>query len=138
MRVILQRVTSASVVVAGEVVAQIGAGLLVLAGITVTDEEPDAEWCANKILSTRLWDSLPSEGKPGKPWNESVKSQDLEVLLVSQFTLHGILKGKLQELVHRQSEQCTNPRRSNLHLQPHRVSSHHILQQETSHPFTVP
>ena len=88
MRVILQRVTSASVTVSGQVVAQIGAGLLCLCGITTTDKDADTDWISSKILSTRLWANT-----NGKTWSESVQSQNFDVLLVSQFTLHGVLKG---------------------------------------------
>ena len=88
MRVILQRVTSASVTVSDQVVAQIGAGLLCLCGITTTDKDADTNWISSKILSTRLW-----ANSDGKTWSESVQSQNYEVLLVSQFTLHGVLKG---------------------------------------------
>ncbi len=88
MRLILQRVTSASVTVAREPVAAIGEGLMVLCGITAGDTPEDAKWCAAKLLSLRLWPSA-----AGKPWAESAKSQGFEVLLVSQFTLHAILKG---------------------------------------------
>ena len=88
MRILLQRVNSASVSVAGQVVAEIGAGLLCLCGISTTDSAADSDWASSKILSTRLW---PNEKE--KPWMQSVKSKDLAVLIVSQFTLHGVLKG---------------------------------------------
>ena len=89
MRVILQRVTSASVTVAGERIAGIGPGLLCLCGISREDTREDRDWCAAKLLSVRLW---PHEAT-GKPWAASAASKELEVLLVSQFTLHAVLKG---------------------------------------------
>ena len=76
MRVILQRVTSASVTVSGQVVAQIGAGLLCLCGITTTDKDADTDWISSKILSTRLWANT-----NGKTWSESVQTQNFDVLL---------------------------------------------------------
>lgn len=88
MRIILQRVASASVSVAGDKIAAIGPGLMCLCGISRSDTAEDAAWCASKLLSLRLWPN-----SEGKQWAESAKSQGLEVLLVSQFTLHAILKG---------------------------------------------
>ena len=84
MRLVLQRVTSAKVVVDGVTVGEIGKGLLVLGGICDSDDEKAAEWAARKILGTRLW-----EDAAGKHWARSVQQEGLEVLLVSQFTLHG-------------------------------------------------
>ena len=88
MRVLLQRVTSCSVSIDGKTVATIGKGLLCLCGITTTDKQPDMDWMSGKILSTRLWES-----NSKKPWQESVNSLNCEVMIVSQFTLHGVLKG---------------------------------------------
>uniref|UniRef100_A0AAV1TNG8 D-aminoacyl-tRNA deacylase n=1 Tax=Peronospora matthiolae TaxID=2874970 RepID=A0AAV1TNG8_9STRA len=88
MRLVLQRVTSASVCVTGETVGQIGHGLLCFVGIGHDDTDEDAEWCCRRLLNARLW---PDES--GKPWKASIKSQGYEVLLVSQFTLHGQLVG---------------------------------------------
>lgn len=89
MRVILQRVTSASVTVAGERIASIGPGLLCLCGISREDTREDRDWCAAKLLSVRLWPHETTD----KPWAASASSKELEVLLVSQFTLHAVLKG---------------------------------------------
>ena len=89
MRVVLQRVTSACVSVAGERIASIGPGLLCLCGISREDTREDRDWCAAKLLSVRLW----AHEATGKPWAASAASKELEVLLVSQFTLHAVLKG---------------------------------------------
>lgn len=89
MRVVLQRVTSASVTVAGERIAAIGPGLLCLCGISREDTREDRDWCAAKLLSVRLW----ANEATGKPWAVSAAKKGLEVLLVSQFTLHAVLKG---------------------------------------------
>ena len=66
MRLVLQRVTEASVVVDGEVVGSIGAGLLVLVGISEEDEGQSAhttiEWACRKLLGIRLWEA------DGKAW----------------------------------------------------------------------
>ena len=85
-------VASAKVVVDGVTVGEIGKGLLVLGGICDSDDSDDGkaaiEWAVRKILGTRLW-----EDAAGKSWARSVQQEGLEVLLVSQFTLHAVLKG---------------------------------------------
>uniref|UniRef100_K3WUV9 D-aminoacyl-tRNA deacylase n=1 Tax=Globisporangium ultimum (strain ATCC 200006 / CBS 805.95 / DAOM BR144) TaxID=431595 RepID=K3WUV9_GLOUD len=88
MRVVLQRVTSASVRVEGEVVGQIGRGLLCLVGIGRDDTEEDAEFCCRRLLNCRIWPDAKDT-----PWKTSVLSNGFEVLLVSQFTLHGYFSG---------------------------------------------
>ncbi len=86
MRVVLQRVTEASVLVDGTMVGQIGAGLLVLVGIEITDTEDDATWIAAKIVALRIFDDM------DKVPNLSLKETDGNLLLVSQFTLHALTK----------------------------------------------
>ncbi|CAM0144421.1 unnamed protein product [Urochloa decumbens] len=86
MRAVVQRVLSASVEVEGRVVSAIGPGLLVLVGVHEADTDSDADYISRKILNMRLF---PNE-KTGKAWDQS---RNFEVLLVSQFTLYGILKG---------------------------------------------
>ena len=88
MRFVIQRVKEASVKVAGETVGSINKGLLVLIGLTHNDQYSDIEFATNKLLNLRLWDD-----SKGTRWKESVKSLNLEILLVSQFTLYSILKG---------------------------------------------
>jgi D-tyrosyl-tRNA(Tyr) deacylase len=87
MRAVVQRVTSASVTVDGELVSRIGPGLLCLIGVRDGDTDADAEFIARKLLNCRLW---PSEKKA---WDLSVTAQGYELLCVSQFTLHGRLSG---------------------------------------------
>jgi len=89
MKAVIQRVSSASVKVDGEMISSIGKGLCVLVGIHRDDTKKEMEYIAKKILSIRLFD----DPQTGKRWNKSVKDLDLEVLCVSQFTLHHILKG---------------------------------------------
>ncbi|KAL6574048.1 hypothetical protein OROHE_001590 [Orobanche hederae] len=95
MRAVVQRVASASVepngcrLVEGRTVSKIGPGLLVLVGLHETDVESDAEFICRKVLSMRLF---PNE-KTGKTWDQNVMQRKYEVLLVSQFTLYGFLKG---------------------------------------------
>jgi D-tyrosyl-tRNA(Tyr) deacylase len=88
MKFVIQRVNSASVKVGSDVVGSIGRGLLVLIGLTHNDKYSDIEFTTNKLLNIRLFDD-----DKGNRWKESVKSLDLEILLVSQFTLYSILKG---------------------------------------------
>lgn len=81
MRALVQRVSRASVSVEGEVVSQIGPGLLVLLGVSVRDGEQDADWLADKVRALRVF--ADGEGRMNEPLG------DREVLCVSQFTLYG-------------------------------------------------
>lgn len=83
MRVVLQRVTRASVSVENNLVGKINKGLLILLGITHTDSEEDVKWIVNKISGLRIF---PDEN--GK-MNKSIEDVNGEILLVSQFTLYG-------------------------------------------------
>mmetsp|Transcript_32618 Transcript_32618/g.56647 ORF Transcript_32618/g.56647 Transcript_32618/m.56647 type:complete len:148 (-) Transcript_32618:518-961(-) len=86
MRVVLQRILEGSVTVEGNIVGAIGPGLLLLVGISSDDTDTDLEWMARKVLNIRLW--------PGaKPWSLNVMQKEFGLLVVSQFTLHAILKG---------------------------------------------
>ncbi|KAI5867121.1 D-tyrosyl-tRNA deacylase [Durotheca rogersii] len=82
MKVILQRVLSASVTVEKEVVSSIGKGLLVFAAMAPGDTEKEAESLAAKVLKLKLWDD-----EAGARWKKSVRDIGGEVLCVSQFTL---------------------------------------------------
>lgn len=81
MRIVAQRVGEASVTVSGRLVASIGRGLLVLAGVGPEDSEEDASWLAGKLARMRVFQD--AEGK----MNLSVADIGGEVLVVSQFTL---------------------------------------------------
>ncbi len=81
MRVVLQRVKSASVTVEGETISAIGAGLLLLVGIAQGDGEAEADWLAAKVAGLRVMGD--DEGK----MNRSVTDAGGAVLAVSQFTL---------------------------------------------------
>ena len=83
MRAVVQRVKRAEVRVEGELVSQIGPGLLVLVGVSKDDEERDVRYLAGKITGLRIF-----EDQNGK-LNLSVKDVGGEVLLVSNFTLYG-------------------------------------------------
>lgn len=81
MRIVVQRVSEASVKVEGKSTGEIGGGLLVLVGIEDSDEEKDAEWLASKILNLRIFSD--EDGK----MNRSVLDVNGEILCISQFTL---------------------------------------------------
>lgn len=83
MRILLQRVSQASVSVAGEKIAQIEHGLLLLVGITHADTQEQAEWLAEKTANLRIF-----EDEQGK-MNRSMLDVGGAALVVSQFTLYG-------------------------------------------------
>lgn len=83
MRLVVQRVTSASVDVNGQTVGRIGPGLLVLAGVSRADTREDAVYAAGKTVRLRIFDD--GSGR----MNRSVMDAGGEVLAVSQFTLFG-------------------------------------------------
>jgi D-aminoacyl-tRNA deacylase len=86
MRVVLQRVSRASVRVGGELISQIGRGYLLLVGVGATDAEDDPERLAAKIYNLRVFADL--NGK----MNLAIGDVDGEALVVSQFTLYGDLR----------------------------------------------
>lgn len=88
MRVVVQRVTDARVEVDGETVGRIGAGLVVLVGVTHDDTEDVAERLAAKVWNLRIMPS-PGGSDPGGGMEASVGETTGEVLVVSQFTLYG-------------------------------------------------
>ena len=83
MRVLLQRVSRASVSVDGDVISDIGAGLLAFIGVFPEDTEAQADWLVDKTLGLRIFPDA------DKPMNRSVQDVGGEVLAVSQFTLAG-------------------------------------------------
>jgi D-tyrosyl-tRNA(Tyr) deacylase len=82
MRVVLQRVSSASVTIAGRVHGRIDRGLLVFVGIEAADTADDGEWLAQKLVKLRIF--ADEEGQ----MNKSVADVVGGILLISQFTLH--------------------------------------------------
>jgi len=83
MRVVIQRVSEAGVVVGGRKVSSIGPGLLVLAAFRADDGEKELRWMARKCLELRIFED--EEGK----MNRSLLDEEGELLVVSQFTLYG-------------------------------------------------
>ncbi|MFM7729395.1 MAG: D-aminoacyl-tRNA deacylase [Flavobacteriales bacterium] len=86
MRVVIQRVRSASVTIENAIKAAIGPGLLILVGVEETDNSEDALWLANKITAMRIFSD--NEGK----MNLDLVQSGGELLVVSQFTLHAQTK----------------------------------------------
>jgi D-tyrosyl-tRNA(Tyr) deacylase len=86
MRVVIQRVTKASVTINGSLHASIGNGLLVLVGIEDEDTLEDMEWLSHKIIHLRIFDD--ENNIP----NISLKEINGDLLLISQFTLHASTK----------------------------------------------
>ncbi|MCQ2231523.1 MAG: D-aminoacyl-tRNA deacylase [Paludibacteraceae bacterium] len=86
MRVLIQRVTHASVTIEGKIKSKIGEGLLVLVGIEDRDTDEDIEWLSGKIANIRIFND------ENGVMNKSVKDIDGEILVVSQFTLQALTK----------------------------------------------
>lgn len=81
MKVVVQRVSEASVKVDGQTVGEIGKGLMLLIGIDENDEKSDADWLVQKILNLRIF------GDEDDKLNLSVQDVKGEILCISQFTL---------------------------------------------------
>ncbi|WP_417786091.1 D-aminoacyl-tRNA deacylase [Tenacibaculum sp.] len=86
MKIVIQRVSKASVTIEGERVAEIQNGLLILLGIVNEDTQEDIKWLSNKITNLRVFND--DEGV----MNKSIKDIDGEIITVSQFTLHASTK----------------------------------------------
>lgn len=81
MKIVIQRVSEASVKVEGKIVGEIGKGLMLLVGIEENDEKADADWLVQKILNLRIFSDDDDK------LNLSVKDISGEILCISQFTL---------------------------------------------------
>lgn len=86
MRVVVQRVSEASVSIQNIPKSAIGKGLLVLVGIEDEDNQEDIDWLSNKLVNLRIFND--EQGVP----NKSVKEDGGDILLISQFTLHASTK----------------------------------------------
>lgn len=86
MRVVLQRVSQASVTIEGNKTADIQKGLLVLVGIEDADTQEDIDWLVGKIIKMRIF------GDENDIMNCSVQDVDGDIIVVSQFTLHASTK----------------------------------------------
>lgn len=86
MRIVIQRVSEASVEIEQKIVAQINQGLLVLVGIEEEDTSEDSNWLVSKIVNLRIF------ADENEVMNLSVKDINGEIIVVSQFTLHALTK----------------------------------------------
>ena len=86
MKVVLQRVSEASVIINGVVSGKINKGFMALIGIGVDDSKEDLDWLVKKIVQLRVFDDV--EGK----MNLSIQDINGNILLISQFTLHATTK----------------------------------------------
>ena len=86
MKTVIQRVSSASVTIDSEIVADIQKGLLVLVGIEDADGKEDIDWLCQKIVNLRIF------GDENYVMNLSVKDIDGDIIVVSQFTLQALTK----------------------------------------------
>jgi len=86
MRVVVQRVSQSNVKVSGEVIGEIKEGLMVLVSFVDEDNDTDLGWMTKKIINLRIFND--DEGK----MNRSVQDVGGDILLISQFTLHGSTK----------------------------------------------
>jgi D-aminoacyl-tRNA deacylase len=86
LKVVIQRVSSASVSIDSKIVADIQKGLLVLVGIEDSDSQEDSNWLVGKIANLRIF------GDENDVMNLSVKDIDGDIIVVSQFTLHASTK----------------------------------------------
>lgn len=84
MRLVIQRVLEASVIINGEIFSSIGNGLMILVGIEEADNDSDVEWLTSKVVKLRIFDD------ENGVMNRSVLDVDGEILAVSQFTLHAL------------------------------------------------
>jgi D-tyrosyl-tRNA(Tyr) deacylase len=86
MKVVIQRVVSASVTIENAITAQIQIGLLIFVGIEAADAEEDIQWLSSKIINLRIF------ADENEVMNNSVVDINGEILIVSQFTLHASTK----------------------------------------------
>ena len=86
MRVVVQRVSQSNVKVSGVVIGEIKEGLMVLVSFVDEDNDTDLDWMTKKIINLRIFND--DEGK----MNRSVQDVGGDILLISQFTLHGSTK----------------------------------------------
>ena len=84
MRVVIQRVTEAKVVIDGNVNGEIGKGFMILVGIEEADGAEDIAWLTKKIVNLRVFDD------ENGVMNRSIMDTGGDILLISQFTLHAL------------------------------------------------
>ena len=107
MRVVIQRVSRASVTVNGECVGAVQKGLMLLVGLETEDTIADVDYCVRKCLNAKLWPdskggSVTGDSPRGRgEWRQSVMDIQGGVLVISQFTLFGNIKKGTKPDFHR-------------------------------------
>ena len=86
MRIVVQRVSHASVTIEGQCKSSIGKGMLILVGIEESDGQKDIDWLCKKIVNLRIFDD------ENGVMNKSILEDGGEILVISQFTLHASTK----------------------------------------------
>ena len=86
MRIVIQRVTRASVTVDNQLKSSISKGLLILVGVCEEDNDEDMEWLANKVVNMRIFDD------ENGVMNKSIMDIDGQLMVISQFTLFASCK----------------------------------------------
>ena len=103
MRAVIQRVSGASVTAHGEIIGEIGKGILILLGVSENDSEREAVYLLEKTLNLRIFED--SDGK----MNLSLKDIDGDLLVVSQFTLLGdVRKGRRPSFIKAAAPETAN------------------------------
>jgi len=82
MRIVIQRVTEANVVIEGKINGEIGNGMMILVGIEESDSDEDIAWLTKKVVNLRIFDD------ENGVMNLSILDKGGDILLISQFTLH--------------------------------------------------
>ena len=82
MRIVIQRVTEANVVIEGKINGEIGNGMMILVGIEESDSDDDIAWLTKKVVNLRIFDD------ENGVMNLSILDKGGDILLISQFTLH--------------------------------------------------
>lgn len=93
MRLLIQRVLKGGVTVDGKSVGKIGKGMHILLGVTYGDTEADIQMMAERVLKLNLWEAGGKSTATQKSWNSNVVQSGFDIMVVSQFTLYGHLKG---------------------------------------------
>lgn len=141
MRLVLQRVRRARVLVDGETIAEIGPGLLILLGIAPSDTEERARFLAEKVATLRIFED--QEGKT----NLSIQDVQGEALVVSQFTLYAdTRKGRRPSFTDAAPPQIAAPlverfaqllRERGIPTQTGRFGAHMLVEIHNDGPFTI-
>eukprot|EP00826_Nyctotherus_ovalis_P037331 TRINITY_DN3398_c0_g1_i10.p2 TRINITY_DN3398_c0_g1~~TRINITY_DN3398_c0_g1_i10.p2 ORF type:complete len:172 (+),score=34.53 TRINITY_DN3398_c0_g1_i10:890-1405(+) len=92
MRLLIQRILRGAVTVEGKLVGKVNKGIHILLGVTHGDTEADIEHMINRVLALNLWEKGNSTMNQ-KTWDTNLVQNGYDIMVVSQFTLYGYLKG---------------------------------------------